>query len=481
MSGAAAAAGAPHAGHAGTVSTATPSVAGAEAAAGGGGTTQAMQSAGTSGQAGVAGAAGGQDPSDPLDNSSDPNDIALDPAQWQPYPEVAYPDDNPYSAEKALLGKALFWDEQLSSDNTVACGTCHRPAAGGSDPRPALPDYLGHPGPDNMRGTPDDPHGSPGIAACQEADAGGSTSPLMDETFHSEPRLLFRRSLSTLDAMFSQSMFWDARVGQVFLDPVSGDELIAAGAALEAQAVHPILNASEMACEGRTWTSVVDKLKSSQPLALASQLPADLQEAQSRAPTYAPLFEAAFGDGALSPARIAMALATYERTLTANQTPWDRWRDGDPSAMSDQEKRGFQAFVNKGNCMCCHTPPLFAGMQLFDDGFHERSFDGGAAQIGGMPGEHENPQFRTVSIRNAGLREPAGLLHDGLAPGNSLEDLIAAYNEPPLHSVSVCRRALGLSAEEQSDLVAFVRSALSDPRAAQELPPFDRPKLASEP
>ncbi len=29
---------------------------------------------------------------------------------------------------KRVLGKILFWDEQLSSDDTVACGTCHIPA-----------------------------------------------------------------------------------------------------------------------------------------------------------------------------------------------------------------------------------------------------------------------------------------------------------------------------------------------------------------
>jgi hypothetical protein len=39
---------------------------------------------------------------------------------------------------------------------------------------------------------------------------------------------------------------------------------------------------------------------------------------------------------------------------------------------------------------------------------------------------------------------------------------------------------LDLTAEEQQDLIAFVRNALTDPRAAQELAPFDRPQLASE-
>src|SRR3989454_9349692 len=41
----------------------------------------------------------------------------------------------PVSAAKAYLGKTLFWDEQLSSTRTVACGSCHFAANGGSDSR----------------------------------------------------------------------------------------------------------------------------------------------------------------------------------------------------------------------------------------------------------------------------------------------------------------------------------------------------------
>ena len=62
-------------------------------------------------------------------------------------PPVPFPAENPPTEEKRILGKILFWDEQLSSDDTVACGTCHQAGAGGSDPR------LGtHPGPDGLFG-----------------------------------------------------------------------------------------------------------------------------------------------------------------------------------------------------------------------------------------------------------------------------------------------------------------------------------------
>jgi cytochrome c peroxidase len=43
------------------------------------------------------------------------------PAQLPPVP---VPAENPLTPEKVVLGKILFWDEQLSADDSTACGTC---------------------------------------------------------------------------------------------------------------------------------------------------------------------------------------------------------------------------------------------------------------------------------------------------------------------------------------------------------------------
>lgn len=40
-------------------------------------------------------------------------------------PPVQWPEDNPYSAAKAELGRFLYFDKRLSSDGTVSCATCH--------------------------------------------------------------------------------------------------------------------------------------------------------------------------------------------------------------------------------------------------------------------------------------------------------------------------------------------------------------------
>ena len=42
-------------------------------------------------------------------------------------PQMSFPEDNPYSKEKADLGRQLFWDPRMSASNAVACVSCHHP------------------------------------------------------------------------------------------------------------------------------------------------------------------------------------------------------------------------------------------------------------------------------------------------------------------------------------------------------------------
>jgi len=42
-------------------------------------------------------------------------------------PPVQWPKDNPYSREKAELGRFLYFDKRISADGTVSCATCHHP------------------------------------------------------------------------------------------------------------------------------------------------------------------------------------------------------------------------------------------------------------------------------------------------------------------------------------------------------------------
>jgi len=54
--------------------------------------------------------------------------------------KIDYPEDNAYSAAKARLGQALFFDTALSGSNTIACASCHNPGLSWSD---GLPHAVG--------------------------------------------------------------------------------------------------------------------------------------------------------------------------------------------------------------------------------------------------------------------------------------------------------------------------------------------------
>lgn len=396
-------------------------------------------------------------------------------AQLTPPP---YPAGNPPTAAKVLLGKVLFWDEQLSGDDSMACGTCHAPEAGGSDPR-----AIGwHPGPDGVLGSADDVRGS--IGTVRQA-ANGDFVPA--RLFGMRPQATRRMAPTVHAAGHHQTLNWDGSAGPAFVDPETGAVALATGAALETQALQPILDPREMGFEGRTWHDVTTKLAARRPLALARDLPGDVAATLQRCPDYPSLFALAFGDRHISARRIAFALASYERTLTPDQTPWDRFQAGDGTALTQLQKAGWSLF-QQGHCMTCHPAPLFADGSFHNLGLRPASEDPGRAAVVATP--NTLGAFRTPTLRNAGLRPR--LFHNGRA--ERLGHPINFYAQdstlnthwrgsggfpsqvsPSLPALS----QLGFSQYETALMFEFVRTALVDPRAAQGLPPFDHPTLRS--
>lgn len=161
--------------------------------------------------------------------------------------------ENPVTAAKAYLGKTLFWDEQLSSTQTVACGTCHRPAMGGSDPRTDVNDNSSrNPGPDNTFGTADDIFGSPGVI---ENNPDGTYS--LNAIFGFREQVTGRKSPSYLNAAYSpEGIFWDGRASNEFRDPITNEVLIPVLGSLESQSVGPPVSTAEMGHLGRDWNQV---------------------------------------------------------------------------------------------------------------------------------------------------------------------------------------------------------------------------------
>jgi cytochrome c peroxidase len=436
-----------------------------------------------------------------------------------PYPTVAYPAQNPASDDKAMLGKFLFWEEQVGELDSMACGTCHRSFSGGSDPR--TNDPAAHlAGPDGlldseaaMPPTSDDIRGAQGVIAC--------ASPTM--VTGTSPQVTTRKPPSYFDAMFNSRNFWDGRAGDCkagdgnlggcFYDPdmlalnPNAKPLIAGSidpvtnrgisAALEQQSVGPPANPKEMACSDQSWAKIEAKLAEVTPLAKAKAgfIPQDMKDFAAMHTTYPKMFAQAFGssakvsasdpDDVINSQRFAFAIATHERRLTSDQTPFDRWVAGDDSALTAQQLRGYEAFMGVGRCQFCHPPPLFTDSAFHNIGFHKPSWDPGRSAI--TMQSSDLGKFKTPTLRNVGLREPYGLLHEGDGPGHDLNSILQLYkqggqlNDPDIRPlIDPGLVAVPLTTADIADIIEFLRNGLTDPRVQAETAPFDRPHLSTE-
>ena len=389
---------------------------------------------------------------------------------------VPEPAENPITPEKVILGKILFWEEQVSSMNNVSCGTCHQGAAGGSDPRSADFAVSSHPGFDGMLSTSDDVRGSQGV---RRALLGGEF--VDDGTFFPNLQVTGRKTPPFTDAMFFSNIFWDGRATSEFTDPQTGMVSIASGGALESQSVGPPLSDVEMAHQSRNWTEIVVRLAAVKPLRLASNIPADMLAALALNPTYPDLFNAAFGDPAVTSEGFAFAIASYERTLKSDQAPWDLFNDGtDPNALTPAQINGLNVFKTTGRCDLCHELPLFSDDLFHAIGAADPNHDSGLMQTTGLA--TDKGSFKTPSLRNVGLREAGGIFHHASNNGNSIDQVVAFYNNGGLFNENLdpLIQSLNLTTQERLDLVDFVRNGLTDPRVANETFPFDRPTLYSE-
>ena len=179
----------------------------------------------------------------------------------------------------------------------------------------------------------------------------------------------------------------------------------------------------------------------------------------NESPGYRKLFEAAYPGEAINAASLSMAIASFERTVVMNDSPFDRWLAGDAKAMTAQQVNGFDIFLdtNKGNCAACHSSPNFT-----DNGFHNIGLAswgnpnpdmGRYAQkpVSKMKGAFKTPQLRGIALT-------APYFHDGSA--KTLKDVIALYDKGGIATSNLDpnMKPLKLSEQDKEDLVAFLNS-----------------------
>ncbi len=178
---------------------------------------------------------------------------------------------------------------------------------------------------------------------------------------------------------------------------------------------------------------------------------------------YKAAFAAAYPGKPIDKETIAKAIASYERTVISNDSPFDRWVRGDESAMTEQQVRGFRIFVDpeKGNCEICHSAPNFT-----DNGFHNiglASVDGGKGDPGRFahkPIRILKGAFKTPTLRDITLTAP--YFHDGSA--KTLMDVVEHYVKggEVKENLSPNIRPLKLTQQEKEDLVAFMEALTSE-------------------
>lgn len=214
-------------------------------------------------------------------------------------------------------------------------------------------------------------------------------------------------------------MFWDGRA-----------------ASLEEQALGPVENPIEM---GNTHEQMIDTLEGIDG--------------------YAPYFEEAFGSPGITNDRVAKAIADYERTRMSGNSPYDRWKAGDESAVSDRVKLGDELFFDKAGCNQCHlgynfTDTLFHNLGVGWDGETEEFADKGRSEITGN--ENELGAFKTPTVREVTKRAP--YMHDGSVA--TLREVMDLYNRggdanPHLDPKI---QPLDLSEEEIDALIAMMEA-----------------------
>ncbi len=199
-------------------------------------------------------------------------------------------------------------------------------------------------------------------ASCHNPALGWSDR--IDRAVGHEGQVGVRNTPTVLNSGFLDSQFWDGREPD-----------------LEGQALGPIQADVEM---NMTLEQAISRLKEFE--------------------LYQTHFAAAFpeDDDPINSENVALAIATFERTLNTPNSPFDRYLRGDLQAISDQAKEGMTLFVDNG-CLACHNGPV-----LSDGNFHRfelpGSKDEGRFLVTGE--ESDMYRFRTPTLRNVAVTYP---------------------------------------------------------------------------
>jgi len=194
-----------------------------------------------------------------------------------------------------------------------------------------------------------------------------------------------RHAPTLVNRAFANKQFWDG-----------------SAASLEEQVKRPLINQTEMGMASHA--AVVNRVAASSD--------------------YREWFKRVFRSE-VSIDNLTKAIASFERTLLSGNTKYDRFKAGDPQALSTSEQRGLELFEGKARCNQCHS-----GFNFTDEEYHnigvgwdKRHIDLGRYSVSFL--QQDIGAFKTPTLREVALTAP--YMHDGSMV--SLDEVIEFYDK----------------------------------------------------
>lgn len=364
----------------------------------------------------------------------------------------AIPQDpmNPLNAYKVQLGQMLFHETRLAGhpmDNsamyTYSCASCHHAPAGF---QAGIAQGLGE--------------GGWGYGSYGEGRHRNPIAAYDDDTYLDVQPI---RTPSAMNGAYQKNQLWNGQFGATNLN-VGTEASWTAGTpketnflgfeGLETQAIAG-MGVHRLACDTMYFLNN---------------------------PTYNYLFNQAFAslpqDQRISKKTMGLAIAAYERTLLANQSPWQFYLQGDFTALNDQEKRGAILFFGDAGCVSCHTGPALNSMDFYALGLGNLEMGNYGVEVsdpskpehkgrGGFTGNAADMhKFKVPQLYN--LKDSPFYGHG--ATIHSIREMVEYKNNAnpenpnvPYTQISSQFHPLGLTADQIDDITAFLSEALYDP------------------
>src|SRR5581483_11259810 len=225
-----------------------------------------------------------------------------------------------------------------------------------------------------------------------------------------------RSAPTVINRAYSLAQFWDGRAGT-----------------LEEQAKGPMANPIEM---GNTHGAIVDRLK--------------------KIEGYKKLFAQVYGTDEINIDRVAMAIASFERTVLSGNAPYDRYKAGRKSELSPAQIRGMSVFFDKAKCDKCHEGANFTLNAYANLGVGSDKPEPDVGRYAVTKDPKDWGAFKTPTLRE--IARTAPYMHDGSL--KTLEDVVEFYDKGGVKNKNLDEniRPLHLTAAEKKDLVEFLKS-----------------------